>query len=586
MPGRFWPLAVLIVLVIVTAWAAYRHFVPSWIESAAGRKMLVVLPFENLGAPEDEYFADGITEEITSRLASVGRLGVISRTSSVQYAQTGKSIEQIGRELGVEYVLEGTVRWARDPAGRDRVRITPQLIRVDDDTHLWADTYDRVIEDIFAVQSDIAQKVVEQLGITLLEAERPGVEMQLTDNLQAYHAYLRGRYYAGQPHFTLENSKRVIENYQHAVEIDPNFALAHAELSKEHSRLFYYRHDLSDERKALARSAVDKAVELAPESPEVRLAVGLYQFRVEKDFEQALESFELAAADRPDSDEILDAKAEMLRHQGRWQEASDYYRKACELSPRNADHFVELALTNWWMRRYPEALALCEEAITLAPDQAWSYLGKVFNYWSWNGALDEAREALEMVPEGHSWASWTWYWQRMFEGKYREALKGLSSAPGEWIKLKIGAWPKSLLGAYAYECLGEEESARRSYEDARIKLEREVLETPDDPRYHSSLGVACAALGRKEQAIREGKRAVEIYPISADAVYGQPYVIDLAHIYTILEEHEAALEQLEDLLSIHGWMSVAWIEVDPRWNSLREDPGYLRLLNDYSGHQE
>jgi non-specific serine/threonine protein kinase len=574
-----------VIVVAAAAFAMIRHFMPSEGVSTDDRKMLVVLPFENLGAPEDEYFADGITEEITSRLASVRQLGVISRTSAVQYADTDKTIRQIGDELGVEFVLEGSIRWARDPSGQGRVRITPQLIRVDDDTHLWAETYDRVIEDIFAVQTDIAQKVVERMGVTLLEADRPAVDRPPTDNLQAYHAYLRGKYYAGIPHFTLENWKRVIENYQQAVEIDPNFALAHAELSKAHARLFYFRHDLSDERKRLAKTAIDRAVELAPESPEVRLAVGIYYFWVEKELERAHESFELAAKESPEIAEVLDAQAELFRHQGRWQEAVDHYQRACELSPRHPDHFVELAMTNWWLRRYPEAVALCDDAIALAPDQTWPYLTKVFNYWSWNAALDDTRSALEKVREGGDWVSYSWYWQRMFEGEYQEAIEGLHLAHEDWIKLKIGTWPRSLLVAYAQELLGEEQLARANYEMARSDLEKAVLSTPNDPRCHSSLGIASAALGERERAIREGKLAVELYPISMDAVYGLPYRIDLAHIYTILGEHDAALEELDELLSIPGWISVVWIETDPRWNALRENPGYRDLLDKYSGPQ-
>jgi tetratricopeptide (TPR) repeat protein len=508
---------------------------------------------------------------------------VISRKSAVHYAKTDKTVGQIGEELGVEYVLEGTVRWARDPDGPDRVRITPQLIRVRDDTHLWAETYDRVIDDVFTIQSDIAQKVVEELGITLLDAERSNVEAIPTDNLRAYHAYLRGKYYAGKAHFSLENWRKVIENYQLAIDIEPDFALAHAELSRAHAKLFYYRHDLSDERKQLARRALEKAAELSPESPSAHLAAGYYHFRVEKDFEKALGYYELAAKHHSEGAEILDAKAELCRHQGRWQEALEYYQSACELSPRNVFHFVELAITHWWLRQYREASAVSEQSIALAPDQVWTYLTKAFNYWSWEGAPEQSRLALENVSEESSWGAWAWYWQRMYEGRYEEAIEGLSSVPGEWISLKIGARPKSLLAAYAYELMGEEESARASYEESRTALEAQVESVPNDPRYHSSLGITYAALGQKEMAISEGKQAVDLYPISADAAYGQPFAIDLAHIYTILGEQKAALEEVEYLLSVPGWISVAWLEFDPRWNPLREHPGYRVLLDKFSG---
>ncbi len=572
-----------VVVVAVAVVALVKHFMPSGRVPTEGKKMLVVLPFENLGEEEDGYFAAGVTEEITSRLAAVSRLGVISRKSALYYAKTDKTVRQIGEELGVDFVLEGTVRWDRNSGGTDRVRITPQLIRVDDDTHVWAETYDRVIDDIFSVQTDIAENVAEELGITLLDAERSRVSAQPTDNLQAYYAYLRGKYYAGQSHFSLEVCTKAIENYQTAVDIDPDFALAHAELSRAHGKLFYFRHDLSEERRNLARQSLERALELAPDAPEVLLAAGDYYFRVEKDFKKALEYYELAARRHPETAEVLDAKAELYRHQGRWQESRDYYRRACELSPRNVDHLIELAITNWWLRNYPEALALADQSVALAPDQVWTHLTKAFNYMSWGAELEEIRLTLEQAPKGSVWVEWAWYWQRMFEGGYEEAIAGLSSLPGEWISLKICARPRSLLAAYAYEDLGDEESAREDYEQARAALEVKVAAVPNDPRYHSSLGIAYAALGDKERAIREGRKAVELYPISADAAYGTFFVIDLAHIYTIIGEHEAAVEQLDLLLSIPGHFSVGFLKIDPRWNSLRGHPGFVALLEKYSG---
>jgi TolB-like protein len=201
---------------------------------AVERKRIVVLPFENLGPPEDEYFAAGMTEEITSRLAVVSGLGVISRTSAFQYDRTGKNIKQVGEDLGVDYVLEGTVRWARQ-ADASRVRITPQLIRVADDTHLWAEAYERVIEDIFQVQSEIAGEVIEQLGVALLEPERRAIESKPTDNPEAYNAYLRGLHLMSQLDNPDRNLRLGIEMFRRAVELDPNFTLAYAELSEAHS---------------------------------------------------------------------------------------------------------------------------------------------------------------------------------------------------------------------------------------------------------------------------------------------------------------------------------------------------------------
>ncbi|RPI01039.1 MAG: hypothetical protein EHM72_07545, partial [Calditrichaeota bacterium] len=232
-------------------------------------KRLVVLPFENLGPVENEYFTDGMTEELTTRLASLSGLGVISRTSAVQYAKTDKTIEQIGRELKVDYALEGAVRWAPSATtGAGRVRITPHLLQISNKITLWAETYDRVMDDIFQIQSEISQKVVEKMGITLLETERKSIEKMPTENLEAYQAYLRARFYEARPHFTVQNWLQVIEGYQQAVNLDPGFATAFAELARAHARLYVLWEDHSPERLEMASRAASQALALAPESPD------------------------------------------------------------------------------------------------------------------------------------------------------------------------------------------------------------------------------------------------------------------------------------------------------------------------------
>jgi len=503
---------------------------------------------------------------------------VISRTSAVQYDRTGKTIKEIGGDLGATHVLEGTVRWDRAPADGDRVRITPQLIRVSDDTHLWADSYDGVLDDIFELQSGIAQQVAQELGVTLLEHEREVVELQPTANLDAYQAYLRGLFFGGQPHFSVENARLALESFQRAVELDPEFALAYAKLSTAHAKLYYFRYDWSEERRTLARQAIERAVELEPEAPEIQLALGYYHLWVEGDDVRALEEFARAGQLLPDRAKILEAKATLFRRQGRWEEALEHYREASELDPLDMSAIVELGLTSWWMRRYPQAREHCDRAISVAPDQAWSYLCKILNEWSWRGATADARATLEFLPPDHNWAPWTWYWQEMFEGRYRGALARLDATPGEWIRTKVCVMPKSLLAAQAHEMLGESALARSEYESASRLLEAEIPAFSDDARYHSALGIAYAALGSKDEAIAEGRQAVELRPLSDDAIYAQPYLIDLAHIYTLVGEYDAAIDELDYLLSMPSWISVAWIRVDPRWDRLRDHPRYRVLL--------
>lgn len=542
---------------------------------------LVVLPFEHLGPAESEYFTDGVTEELTTRLSSLSSLKVISRTSAAQYIKTNKPLDVVGRELGADFALGGAVRWAPSQGGGSRVRITSNLTRLSDNTTLWAETYDRVIDDIFAVQSEISQKVIGRLGITLLGPERKSVDLPPTRNLEAYRAFLRARYYVNRPHFTIANWLQAVGAYQQAVELDSGFALAYAELARAHARLYYLWHDHSADRLEKATRAAERAVALAPDMPAVHLALGYYELYAHRNPEKALEQFSIAENGLPHNVEILEAKVTVLSNVGRWEEAAEYDRKALELSPRDVWLTVDLAEKSWLLRRYEEAVKTCDQAIELSPDDAWPYLFKTFSLWSWKGATAETRTVLEAVPANHDWTPWAWYWQDMYERDYRRAIERLSSNPITWIRNKCWAMPKSLLIAYAHRLSGDQEKSMRAYEEARSLLEVEVRQWPDDPRYHSSLGIAYAALGRREEAVREGKKAVELLPLSADAFYGLPYLQDLAFIYALNGDAGAAVEVLEHLLTVPSWFSPAWIRMEVELDPIRNHPEFIRLLEKY-----
>jgi len=556
-------------------------------ESGAGgpaeSARIAVLPFENLGAEDEAYFAAGVTDEITGRLASLRGLAVVSRACAAQYAGTSKSIRDIGDELEVGYLLAGTVRWARGTGTPDRVRITPELVRVADETSLWSEIYEFTMDDIFGVQSEIARSVVSALGLTLLEHAPGSLEERPTGNMEAYQAFLRGKFLAGQPHFTLATWLSAIDDFERAVALDPGFALAWAELTRAHARLIYYRHDLSPHRFDQARDALSHARELASDRAEVRLAAGYYHLWVERDSDGALAEFKDASRRMPNRVEVQGALGELYRLRGDWQRSIDAYRIASSLSPRDGSAMVDVAETLWFMHRYPEALKAADRAITLSPDQAWPYLTKAFNLWSWKGrdGLADARAALKFVSKDHEWAEWSWFWQEAFEGHDAEAVSRMEADSDGWFDLKVQAAPKILFAATLDLARGETARAKAEFETAFRLLEDKVRAVPDDGRYHSSFGVALAGLGRSEEALLHGRRGVELLPVSKDAVYGLPAVIDLAHIHTILGDVGKAVDQLEILLSRPCWFSPSMIRMDYRWRSLRGDPRFESLLANY-----
>ncbi len=545
------------------------------------RKRIVVLPLENLGPGEQEYFADGITDEITSRLASVAGLGVISRTSAMQYKNQRPSIKQIGSELGVDYALEGSVRWAGGGEA-PRVTITPRLVRVSDDTQMWSQVYQRPLDDIFEIQSEIARNVVSQLGTTLLEPEREGVESKPTASLPAYQAYLRGLYFRQRPEYTLAHWQEAVNNFRTAVDLDPGFVAAWAELANSHALIYFLQMDTSDERKAQAKAAAERAVELAPTDPAARVALGYYYYGVESDYERALENYALAEEALPGDPRVLESTAYVERRRGDWPSALSHLEAALERNPRDATLVAELGETYAFLRRYPEAVRTYDQAIALAPDVAWPYIAKAWSYWLWKGrdGLAEAGEVIDQIPEpSDPMAVWVRFWQEVYEGRHEQALTVLDAVPQEVIESWHSIRPKALLAARALDLLGRSAAAREAYARAAEILEREIASRDPDPRLHSALGVAYAGLGRKEEAVREGGRAVELLPLSKDALNGGSYEFELAIIYARSGEAGKALERLERLLTVPWTVSAKYLELDPIWADVRRHPEFRKLAD-------
>jgi len=562
---------------VVIAVLVLAYFLVSHEEKPASRlKMIAVLPFENLGPAEDESFADGLTEEITSRLSAVSKLGVISRTSSIQYKKTSKTLPVVAKELGVDYILEGTIRWVKT-GGSQRIRITPQLIKVSGDVHLWADNIDRTIDDIFAVQTEIAMRVVKSLDIVLGEGEERSIEAIPTKNLEAYQAYLRGL------SFSRRNERpsveMAIEMFHRAVQLDSTFALAYARLSYAHLAYFWMGFERTKERLSAAKEYLDRAFALQRELPEAYFALGFYYYSGSRNYDRALEAFEVAEKKLPNNSEVLARVAAIWRRQGKFEAAAERLKKAFELDPQGADLAWQIGVTLSALGMYADAEVYLDRSISLLPDQGMAYIEKAWMYIAWLGETKKSRSELERVPtQYHPWADLTWL--DIYERNYQSALDRLEHAPVSTSEEVLSVTPVAELRGLVYGFMNDPVRSRVSFDSARVFLESEIRKRPDDYRLHSSLGIVYAGLGRPEAAVREAELAVEQLPISLDAFFGVYPLIWLAQVYIVVGKYEAALDKLEYLMSLHApkLITAPILRLDPTYDPLRSNPRFQALL--------
>jgi eukaryotic-like serine/threonine-protein kinase len=548
-------------------------------ETSSRRKMIAVLPFKNLGSAEDQYFAAGITEEITSRLATIQELGVISRTSSAQYEKSEKTIKQIGQELGVDYVLEGSVRWDRSQKEMSRVRITPQLIRVSDDTHLWSDIYDRVISDVFQVQSEIASNVIQQLDVRLLSPEKKAITGNIpTTNIEAYEEYLRGMEDEHTPGNRLETIESAITHFKNAIKLDPNFAVAYAAMARCHLRIYHEAFDPSPQRIVLAKQNIDKALELQPDLPTASIALGFYHYHGHNDYENAIEAFNRAAKAVPNDPEVLSAMAYVERRQGKFDESIRHLEEAFKLDPRSADYAIEIASILMRLRRYAEAERYIDRSILLGPQYPICYIHKWMNTLLWKRSLVDARAVLEKMPFDDPELRMR---QEFYERNYTSVIKRLHSMPVEVIQEEGLFLPKELLLGRFYRFSNQPELSRKHFELARVILEKEREKQPKNLAVRLSLASAYAGLGMTDQARELASLEAVKQELSKDHYMGPNYYWDSASVYAEIGEAEKSIEILDYLLSIPAGVSVPILRIDPAWDPLRKNPKFERMLQKY-----
>ena len=542
---------------------------------AKDRPMIVVLPFENLGPAAQAYFAAGMTEAVTSRLARLPDLGVISHTSAVKYAKSAASIREMAED-GVDWALDGTVLWAGE-----RVRITQKLIRIADDTHQWVGHYEKKInvENLFAIQSEIAEQVSLQLGLSILELASSAEDDLPTTSMEAYQAYLRGVDAEERPGDQREDLLLAVAMFRKAVELDPSFALAWARLGHTYGWLLL--HDPSAGHIGNASLAVKKAVELDPGLPEVQVAEATLLNYGHREYEKAYRKYRIAFEGRPSDGRALGGMGFMRVRQGRFEEALELLGQATQVAPRSSELFVWQAKAAMYLRQYEEADRLYRRAVVVAPDYSAGYAYRVMNMFLWKGV--DAADSLPLPDSSNLEVVWQRLDLALNLGRYEVALRLIELLPPEFVVVpRLHFRPKGLLQAWVYEGIGREEPAREAYEAARRSLEAHLEEDPEDPLRESALALVHAGLGNKKDSILHAEKGLELLPPSIDAYEGVWRQIDVAIVYGQVGKTEAALDILEELLAASAApLSVAWIEGRNEYASLRDHPRYQLLMEQY-----
>jgi TolB-like protein/Tfp pilus assembly protein PilF len=541
-------------------------------------KSIAVLPFQNLSDDKsNSYFTDGIQDEILTKLSKIAALKVISRTSTQKYKSAPDNLRGIGQELGVANLLEGSVQKIANA-----VHVNVQLIRAATDEHLWADSYDRKLDDVFGVEGEVANKIAEQLNAKLSGAEQKAVAEKPTQNAAAYDAYLRG--------LTIEHNNynydayvQADRNYQRAVESDPNFALAWARMAILRSFLNFNAIDSNTYTADSVKQAADRAMALAPDAGESWIAQGSYRYRILRDFNSALAAYDEARKRLPNSALVYEYRGFVLRRLGRWQEAETSYKKAIELDPLDVQLLSSVGNEFYlYLRRFDDALASIDRALQVAPESAGEHANKAVVLQA-AGRLDEARQELALVPDDllDDWVVAVRVTQAMYERRFNDAISIIerkinSLAPNQ----PLDSFTRQFVmqAGQCHQWLGQHEAAQQMFERAvrEIKPTPDTVVKPDANNTSSTLAQAYAGLGEKEKALQQARQAVKDY--DGDAVNQPQNEVVLAQIQARFGDIDSAIAALPRLLEVPAGITVADLKFNPLWDPLRKDPRFQKLI--------
>ena len=544
-------------------------------------KSIAVLPFENLSDNQDNaYFADGIQDDVLTNLSKIGDLKVISRTSVMQYRGRPPNLRDIGKALGVSNILEGSVR-----RSGNRVRVNVQLIDANTDEHLWANDYDGDVTDVFAIQTDLAQKITTALQAKLSPTE---IGRPPTANGEAYLAFVEAHNLSCAME-DLTKLKQSEQLYERAIELDPKFALALARYSQLESWMLR-SHDASSDHREKARTLAKRALQLQPDLPEAHLALGFSYYYGDNNYEAALKEFEIAQRALPNESEVYLAIGAIQRRQGKWAESTANLEKTVSLNPKDSWPLQNLAFNYQMLRNFDAANKTIDRALQIDPKgiSLWGMKAKLAI-----GEKGDLSVGEKLLEKAKSFPMSSEERLKMIEGqanlllaqrKYQEVLQLAATVPDD----RFAAVPGSLAFKYfplgiAHKALGDDAAARVAFLKAKSILEEQLKQKPDDAELRGEFAKLLAWLGEKDAAIAEAQRAMDLRPESKDAFEGPQTTEQVAQVYTILGDHARAIELLDDLLSRPSEVTSQSLKLDPAWDPLRNDPAFQALFAKYAG---
>ena len=543
-------------------------------------KSIAVLPFENRSEEKaNAYFADGIQDEILTRLSKIADLKVISRTSTRQYKSAPENLQEIAKQLGVAHILEGSVQKIGDA-----VRVNVQLINAATDSHLWADTFDRKLTDIFSVETEVAKAIADQLRAKISPNEKAAIEQPPTADLAAFDLYLRAKTLwadASDPLHAKDKLPEAVRLLDEAVAHDPHFLLSWCLLSRVHGAIYWYGFDHSSTRLELANGAVQAALRLQPDAGEAHLALAIYYYYGFLNYGAAHRELDIARHTLPNNPEVFEYTGYIDRREGNWEAGTRNLERALELDPRNIFLLQQMALTYLSQHRYRDRERILDRVLSIVPGDPLTRTSRAAVALDWRADVRPFQRTLAaVIAEDPNVASDVDYPDYALCERTKEAaVRVLKNYPRYGVPTSYGVnCPHPYWEGVIARSRGDAAQAQSAFSIARSEVEKDLEKEPNFAAALSLLGVIDAGLGRKEQAILEGQRACELLPISRDAIDGVALAVNLAQIYAWTGEKDRAIEQIAMIERTPNLLSYGFLKLHPYWDSLRGDPRFESIV--------